>query len=879
MLTHYIDATIIAAFIIACIMIGLLKARRVNTLIEFVEFNNIGVAALVCSLLSSSMGVGITFGISEKIYLFGFAFLVLLMLQPLCWIAALYFIAPGIERFRGCLTIGDIMHKSYGNTGRYITSILTIIYSIGVFSMQITAVGYLLAYFFNCPSIYGSIFGTFIFVVYSVFGGMRSVIYTEMFKVIIIGFIFPISCGVALTYGSDINQFMNNISKSYIEFKYSKDNILLLISFIIFSIIPSYNPDLVQRYLLAKDSKQLNRVFKFAFALTLFASLSIAAITYIVISTGYIGSSKEIFLFFITELLPVGLQGLMIAGLIAIFISKAESDISAASTIVVNDILKNISNKLNGKQQLAALRITIIFLSCISLIGLSYNKNLLDIILFVKNFWEPIILIPITCAFLGFRTNQSTFIANTIFALVFLIIGRIYAGKFATISFSFGMVGSLIGFFGSHYLQKCYGRISSSELQNPTIYNGAISCIKHLCHNFVCKLAKPISGKPKYGEFIAINMTITFVCMVSSTHFINPYLILGIAFISYTLVFMMIFRDHIPLIKNPKFFRSYWLLSLIFCFPFSAGCFMFFGKEHHFWVLSSVFITFALSYFVDSFKFMLLTSIGVFFSYLLHSICAPNHIIEYNNIIYLYITTIIVSLYFSKTREMESDLKIETLKVYSSAIAHEMKNPLSSVIMSAQAISVILARSKYRCVGSEVAINKTDFEFLNYISRSLEEMSQNTVSTVNNLLNNAKDGMYCDAKQSFKIGEAISQALKEFSSENKITVNLIDDFHFKGRLSNIKQLIINLVNNSLKHGGEEVEINISTVNNKLYFRDNGKGISDQDCTKIFETFYTKSKSGTGIGLAFCKMVIEDMGGSIECNSREGEYTEFIVSFL
>ncbi|MBA8667975.1 HAMP domain-containing histidine kinase [Holosporaceae bacterium 'Namur'] len=47
---------------------------------------------------------------------------------------------------------------------------------------------------------------------------------------------------------------------------------------------------------------------------------------------------------------------------------------------------------------------------------------------------------------------------------------------------------------------------------------------------------------------------------------------------------------------------------------------------------------------------------------------------------------------------------------------------------------------------------------------------------------------------------------------------------------------------------------------------------------IFDKFYSKSKSGTGIGLAFCKMIMQDMGGYIECKSRVGKYTEFILTF-
>ena len=90
----------------------------------------------------------------------------------------------------------------------------------------------------------------------------------------------------------------------------------------------------------------------------------------------------------------------------------------------------------------------------------------------------------------------------------------------------------------------------------------------------------------------------------------------------------------------------------------------------------------------------------------------------------------------------------------------------------------------------------------------------------------------------------------------------------------LSDVFINLLKNAYKHGGANVKIKIWTKGSYLYFKDYGRGIPKESLPHIFDRFYTQNKTGTGIGLAFCKMVMEDLGGHIECKSKYGEYTKF-----
>ena len=97
----------------------------------------------------------------------------------------------------------------------------------------------------------------------------------------------------------------------------------------------------------------------------------------------------------------------------------------------------------------------------------------------------------------------------------------------------------------------------------------------------------------------------------------------------------------------------------------------------------------------------------------------------------------------------------------------------------------------------------------------------------------------------------------------------------------ITQAVLNILLNSIeavdKNG--EIMIDVKRVNDgiQLSISDNGKGISKENVDKIFEPFFTTKKSGTGIGLALVKKIIDMHNGKIAIESKEGEGTRFIIS--
>jgi signal transduction histidine kinase len=104
----------------------------------------------------------------------------------------------------------------------------------------------------------------------------------------------------------------------------------------------------------------------------------------------------------------------------------------------------------------------------------------------------------------------------------------------------------------------------------------------------------------------------------------------------------------------------------------------------------------------------------------------------------------------------------------------------------------------------------------------------------------------------------------------------------------LKQVFENLVSNALKFSpfGSHVSIGTETHNehHHMFVADEGPGISEKDKVKLFTKYMTLSaqptgdETSTGLGLSIVKKYVEEMNGSVWCESTLGKGSKFIVAF-
>lgn len=107
-----------------------------------------------------------------------------------------------------------------------------------------------------------------------------------------------------------------------------------------------------------------------------------------------------------------------------------------------------------------------------------------------------------------------------------------------------------------------------------------------------------------------------------------------------------------------------------------------------------------------------------------------------------------------------------------------------------------------------------------------------------------------------------------------------------GAKGQLHQILLNLVNNALVHGGSTAEVTVRFEDDdtfvKTLVQDTGRGMDAETASHIFERFYRADKSrsrasgGSGLGLAITKSIVEKHGGTVTVDSAPGEGTTFTV---
>jgi signal transduction histidine kinase len=206
-------------------------------------------------------------------------------------------------------------------------------------------------------------------------------------------------------------------------------------------------------------------------------------------------------------------------------------------------------------------------------------------------------------------------------------------------------------------------------------------------------------------------------------------------------------------------------------------------------------------------------------------------------------------------------------------LAHEVKNPLTTIVLSADQLQMELPENVLRESGDLIEVIQRNCNRINQLVTQLLESTRFSELDIGN----------------YSINELLDEALEQVKDRIQIKGFEIkkdyqDDIcNIDVDAEKVKIALINLLVNAVEampgNGGVlSLKTYLKEGLCRLEIKDNGIGIPKDNIERLFEPFYTSKESGSGLGLTNTQNIILSHGGSIRVKSEEGKGTIFLLSF-
>jgi two-component system NtrC family sensor kinase len=220
--------------------------------------------------------------------------------------------------------------------------------------------------------------------------------------------------------------------------------------------------------------------------------------------------------------------------------------------------------------------------------------------------------------------------------------------------------------------------------------------------------------------------------------------------------------------------------------------------------------------------------------------------------------------------------KLAAIGRVAAQIAHEVRNPLSSIGLNVELLEEALGRASF---GSDAETREAR-ALLGAVTREVDRLTEVTDEYLR-LGRIPKPALTAE-----DINQVLSNVL-EFSREemersrvqviprlDPLTPRVLADE------AQLRQVFLNLLRNSRESmdGGGKLVVASRPADGgaEVVFSDSGRGMSGDVQERIFEPFFSTKEGGTGLGLAVSRQILQAHGGTIRCESQPGSGTTFVI---
>lgn len=212
----------------------------------------------------------------------------------------------------------------------------------------------------------------------------------------------------------------------------------------------------------------------------------------------------------------------------------------------------------------------------------------------------------------------------------------------------------------------------------------------------------------------------------------------------------------------------------------------------------------------------------------------------------------------------EENRRLSSLGQMSAVLAHEIRNPLTSLKGNAQLLESMLGKNP-----------DTSAKIVSKAQRVVNEATR-LEHLIADLLDFARTGAL--TREATDPARLLRESAAQLGAEDLVVIESAEaPASFPLDVARMQQVLCNLLQNAVETQ-TVVQASVCQRLGKLVYRvrDHGEGIDPSAGAALFEPFHTTKTHGTGLGLAVAKRIVELHGGTIAAHNAQGGGAEFVV---
>ena len=438
------DLIIIFAYLLCIAAVGFFSKKKVSNPDDyFVAGRSLPTFVLMATICASVVGGSALIGKGGYAYTGG----VVCIAIGLPYMVGMFIFSAfsgkisGIGRKYGFISMSEMLGYRFGPVVKYISAILVAYTAISTVGSQISATGTIISTIGGDKVSYllGALIATIIFVIYTASSGLFGVVYTDVVQfIVLIIFVYiflPIEVG-------GLGNLMAQTDPAKWKWDLSPEIITLIVTNFIMTIAGA---EFWQRAFAAKSDKAAFRgqfwgtaVYAVTIVITMFIGLA-AALLFPTLIEDY-GTADYAIPVMIVKILPAGLTGLTLAGVLSVMMSSADSYLLVATQSLVSDVLRPVSKHMTDEKELRISRIASVAFGVFAFLVAMFFTSAYDALMFGWTFYAATLGVPCLVALVWKKATTPGVLSGMAVGFVISIVWKVLGSPLGIGSTIIGVV-------------------------------------------------------------------------------------------------------------------------------------------------------------------------------------------------------------------------------------------------------------------------------------------------------------------------------------------------------------------------------------------------------------------------------------------------------